>query len=74
MSEEEKPQQPPPDEDAYLTIEEVAQKLGATPQTIRRYVRKYDIPHIRLGHQFVRIHWPTAKAYLEKRGKYGRNT
>jgi hypothetical protein len=53
----------PADDEAYITLHELAHRLSLSVDTIRR--RKY--PCIRIGHKTVRFHWPTVRAIVEGR-------
>jgi hypothetical protein len=72
MNGEEKPEQTQPDEDVYMTIKQLAKKIGVAESTMRRYLDELDVPRIIMGHQIVRIHYPTAKAYLERSPKHNK--
>lgn len=39
---------------AALSISDVAEILNVTPATVRRYIKKNDLPHIKVG-RLVRI-------------------
>jgi excisionase family DNA binding protein len=49
-----------------LTLEEMAKELRRTAKTFRKYVSEYDIPHIRLGRDFL-FDRDKVIAYLENR-------
>lgn len=48
-----------------LSIAEVAEILHVTPATIRRHIKKGDIPYIKIG-RLVRIPKDSFVAYLHK--------
>jgi len=54
------------DENDLLTYEELGKKLGLCKATLQRRVNQGKLPHIKLGHQVVRFHYPTVLAYLSK--------
>jgi predicted site-specific integrase-resolvase len=58
----------PPNKDKVrmMTYEECAKELGVSTCTMRRYAKKLKIPRVVMGHQIVRMHWPTARKYLEQ--------
>ena len=48
---------------AVLTVTEVAEILNVTPATVRRHIKKNDLPHIKVG-RLVRIPKDSLIAYL----------
>lgn len=48
---------------AVLTVTEVAEILNVTPATVRRHIKKNDLPHIRVG-RLVRIPKDSLISYL----------
>lgn len=60
-------QEPNADKDRMMTYQECAKELGVSVSTMRRYAKRYKIPRVVMGHQIVRLHWPTARKYLEER-------
>lgn len=55
------------DENALLTYAQCAKRLNVKVSTLRRWVRDLNVPHMRVGHQFVRFHYPTVFKFLESR-------
>lgn len=49
----------------FLTAEDVANKLGASVPTVRKWVREGRVPAIRLG-RFTRIRWEDVVAVMEE--------
>ena len=47
-----------------LTTEEVAQRLGASVVTVRKWVRDGQIPSIRVGGRFIRLDWEAVLAAI----------
>lgn len=50
--------------DKLMNYEECANYLGIAVSTLRRHVRKKEVPFIKMGHQIVRFHGPTVLAHL----------
>lgn len=48
---------------AVLTVTEVAEILNVTPATVRRHIKKNDLPHIKVG-RLVRIPKDSLIGYL----------
>lgn len=48
---------------AVLSISDVAEILNVTPATVRRHIKKNDLPHIKVG-RLVRIPKDSLIAYL----------
>ena len=48
---------------AVLSISDVAEILNITPATVRRHIKKSDIPHIKVG-RLVRIPKDSLIGYL----------
>ena len=47
-----------------LTTRQIANRLGVTVQTIRRWTRERKIPHLRVGPKVVRFKWEDVKASM----------
>jgi excisionase family DNA binding protein len=49
----------------YYTVEEVAEMLKVSIETIRRYVRSRNIPAIKLGGKYIRIEKKDLQKFLQ---------
>ena len=58
-------------EDKLLTVEEVAEKLGISKQTVYRYVHEGFMPCLRPG-SALRFDWKEIRDWAQKRGQEGR--
>lgn len=61
------------EEQKYLTVEEVAEILRASPQTVRNMIKRGEIPAIRIGRPWL-IKKSDLDRILEGRGKDGMDT
>lgn len=52
-----------------LTPREVADRLGASVLTIRKWIREGRIPAIRLGERFIRLDWDEVVATIRTSGR-----
>lgn len=52
--------------DKLLSVEEVAERLGVTPDTIRHYIRTHQLTAIRIGNKY-RIKESDLKRFLDER-------
>lgn len=37
----------------FLSLSQMAERLNRSPQTLRKYIDEYEIPHIRMGNDFL---------------------
>ena len=56
-----------PVDERLMDIDECAERLGVSVPTLRRKVDELKIPHIRMGRQLLRFHYPTVFKYLNER-------
>jgi excisionase family DNA binding protein len=52
--------------DKLLDVDEVAERLGVEPSTVRHYIRTKQLPAIRLGNQY-RISEKDLQKFLDER-------
>ena len=55
-----------PIEERLLTYRECAKRVGISEATMRRKVKELRIPHVAMGHQIVRFHYPTVLKYIQE--------
>jgi excisionase family DNA binding protein len=53
-------------DERYMTVPEVAEKLGVSRHTVYKWIRKKYLPGYRLGHE-IRITESALKEFLEAR-------
>lgn len=56
----------PADELALLNKEQLAQRLGVSPDGVLKLVSMRQIPAIKLGHRTLRFSWPAVERALAK--------
>jgi excisionase family DNA binding protein len=52
-------------EDRLLTVNEAAAKLQVSPDRVRRWVQRGELPAVRLGHRTVRFRHSALNAWIE---------
>jgi excisionase family DNA binding protein len=61
-------------EDVFLTVEEVAKRLGVHPDSVRRWIRSKEIYAINLGGQAgYRISQAALDEFIRRRGNIPRD-
>jgi excisionase family DNA binding protein len=53
-------------QDRLLDVDEVAERLGVEPSTVRHYIRTKQLPAIRLGNQY-RVSEKDLQRFLDER-------
>lgn len=49
-----------------IDLETAAKRLGITPKTLNKWVRKYNLPMIKIG-KVIRFDWPKLFANINQR-------